>query len=123
MNLILLFGFLSLLSQRVAPVCVKKTTPDSGNNAAETENTSQVSTLSQISTYTSIPSNLNIPPASPTHSGAQIGVCNGGFSIFPNTNITICNKDYLGSPRQASEVIDIFFLFHKFIYYDFKIKD
>ncbi len=44
MNLILLFGFLSILSQRVAPVCVKKTTPDSGNNAAETENKNIIST-------------------------------------------------------------------------------
>lgn len=44
MNLILLFGFLSILSQRVAPVCVKKTTPDSGNNAAETESKNIIST-------------------------------------------------------------------------------
>jgi hypothetical protein len=44
MNLILLFGFLSILSQRVAPVCVKKTTTDNGNNAAETESKNIIST-------------------------------------------------------------------------------
>ena len=53
----------------------------------------------------------NLPPAAPMNPGAKLGVCNGGFSVYPNTNISICNKDSLGSTRQASEVLLIFLIF------------
>ena len=59
-----------------------------------------------FSTLTMITTTIAIPPAAPTDAGAIVGVCTGGFSIFSNTNITICNIDSLGSTRQASEVID-----------------
>ena len=59
-----------------------------------------------FSTLTMITTTIAIPPAAPTDAGAIVGVCTGGFSIFSNTNITICNMDSLGSTRQASEVID-----------------
>ncbi len=52
MNLVLLFAVLSILSQRVAPVCIKKTTTDSGNNAIETQSKSIGSTTLDATTTT-----------------------------------------------------------------------
>jgi hypothetical protein len=68
-------------------------------------------TTSVITTYTIITTNETIPPAAPTNAGEIVGVCTGGFSMYPNTNITICNKDSLGLTRQASEVTDFLKLF------------
>ena len=52
----------------------------------------------------------NLPPAAPMNAGAKLGVCNGGFSVYPNTNISICNKDSRGSTRHASEVSLMFLI-------------
>jgi len=60
-----------------------------------------------------ITTKITFPPAAPANTGAIIGVCNGGLSILSNTNIKICNKDSLGSTRQASEVINSLKLFCK----------
>ena len=47
-----------------------------------------------------------LPPAPSFSIGTLIGVCYGGFSVFLNTNATVCIKDSLDLARQASEVIE-----------------
>jgi hypothetical protein len=61
MNLVLLFAVLSILSQRVAPVCIKKTTTDSGNNAIETQSKSGIISTT-LDTTTTVITTTTIEP-------------------------------------------------------------
>ena len=89
--------------------------PVSSTNLPVSTTNLPVSSTSQSvsSTDLSVSSTINLsnlPSAAPINAGAKLGVCNGGFSVYPNTNISICNKDSLGSTRQASEVSLMFLI-------------
>jgi hypothetical protein len=75
-------------------------------NSVISTSTMITTTTSVITTSIMITTNETTPSAAPTNAGEIVDVCTGGFSMYPNTNITICNKDSLGLTRPASEVTD-----------------
>ena len=113
---IFLVVFLQHYSQQVQAECrtTTFTTKTSTNLPVSTTNLPVSSTSQSVSsTDLSVSSTINLsnlPSAAPINAGAKLGVCNGGFSVYPNTNISICNKDSLGSTRQASEVSLMFLI-------------
>jgi hypothetical protein len=64
---------------------------------------------------------FSLPTAVPTASGTLIGICSGGFSFYPNSNVSVCNMDSLGSLRQASEVFFPHYLVYFYVRFFFRL--
>jgi hypothetical protein len=94
-------------STKVSSTTIKPSTKVSSTTQSSSTSLSPSSSSQTISVFLSSvkTSGFNsFPTVVPTASGTSIGICFGEFSLFPNTNITVCNMDSLGYLRQASEV-------------------
>jgi hypothetical protein len=94
-------------STKVSSTTIKPSTKVTSTTQSSSTSLSPSSSSQTISVFLSSvkTSGFNsFPTVVPTASGTSIGICFGEFSLFPNTNITVCNMDSLGYLRQASEV-------------------